>query len=243
MYTKISREYNKVAMSQKFSATQNFESIKAIFFDSADTLYTQPEIENEHNRYLHLLIAEKHNIHPDEAKVKLKDITHQLKSIEKHVTKVRSMAEFGFTKDQVYEAFAKVDHTSMLKEDPELRTMILTLSKKYKLGIISNYTKVLMSRILKGLGLSEGLFPLMVAADMVKDIKPAHEPFLKAVELSKANPDECLFIGDSPTKDMLPAKEVGMKTILIRQNPSEEDLKNADAYIANVKLLPSILHF
>ena len=218
-----------------------FSSVKTIFFDVTDTLYSAPQIDAEHEKQLHSLIAGKHNISTDEAKARLKEATQKLKATERHVTKVRSMAEFGFTKDHVYNAFSKVNHASYLLEDPKLKEVLTVLNKKYKLGIISNYTYPLMVRIFKGLGLPENLFPFIVTADTVKEVKPAHEPFLKAIELAHVKPSECLFVGDSPKKDMLPAKEVGMKTLLVSENPAAEDLKNADAYVMNVKEILSIL--
>jgi HAD superfamily hydrolase (TIGR01549 family) len=122
-----------------------------------------------------------------------------------------------------------------------LREALTLLSKKYTLGIISNYTYPLMLRILKGLDLPETLFSFIVTADMVTEVKPSHEPLLKALELANAKPAECLFVGDSPNKDMLPAKEVGMKTILVSRDPTPEDLKNTDASITDVKQIVKIL--
>lgn len=64
---------------------------------------------------------------------------------------------------------------------------------------------------------------------------------MKAVELAGCLAHECLYMGDSPTKDMLPAKEAGMMTVLISKKPSADDLANADGYISNVKDLATLL--
>jgi putative hydrolase of the HAD superfamily len=115
------------------------------------------------------------------------------------------------------------------------------LSQHYKLGIISNLKRSHMLEVFAALGLSPEWFPLMITEDIVKEIKPATEPFLKGIEMAKALPEECLYVGDSPTKDMRPAKEVGMKTILIAEHPSEEELQFADAYIGDVKDVTALL--
>lgn len=50
--------------------------------------------------------------------------------------------------------------------------------------------------------------------------------------------------GSSPapaTKDMLPAKEAGMKTVLIANDPSSDDMQNADAVVSDVKTISDLL--
>lgn len=218
-----------------------FAHIKAIFFDVGDTLYTNEELEKEYPRQLYKLIADTKGIDKDQAKVLLKGTTEKLKDTEKHVTKVRAMKELGFTRARVHEAFCKVATSKFLTKDPELVNIIAKLSTKYKLGIISNFKKSHMLEIFNALGLSEQQLSLMVTEDIVQEIKPALEPFHKAIELADCKPEECLYVGDSPSKDMQPAKEVGMRTILVRQNPTAEDLENADGNITSIKELTVLL--
>src|SRR5579872_5173196 len=205
-----------------------FKNIKAIFFDVGDTLYTNEDLEKEYPRQLHLLIASSKGIDKDQAKQLLKDTTEKLKNTEKHVTKVRAMAELGFTRAQVHIAFCKVDPYQFLSKDPELDKVISQLARRYKLGLISNFKRAHVVQSLDALGLQEKYFPLMVTEDIVQEIKPALEPFQKAIQLSGANADEVLYVGDSPSKDMRPAKEVGMKTVLVKTNPAHEEMQNAD---------------
>lgn len=61
-----------------------------------------------------------------------------------------------------------------------------------------------------------GLMPSfcgLVAYDMVMVKKPAPEPFLFALEMMKARPDETLLVGDSPRRDIRPARELGMQAV------------------------------
>lgn len=215
--------------------------IKAVFFDVGDTLYTNEEMEKAYPQELYKLIAQTKHIDIEAAKKLLKKTSEKLKQTEKHVTKVRAMAELGFTRAQAHVAFCKVDPKQFLVKDLTLIEVITSLSKRYTLGIISNFKRSHMIEIFHALGLSEHELPLMVTEDIVKEIKPAHEPFLKAITLAQVKPDECVYVGDSPSKDMRPAKEVGMKTILIRENPSPEDLQYADYHIGTVKDIEKIL--
>jgi len=221
--------------------TKKFVHMKAIFFDVGDTLYSNEKMEKEYPRQLYKLIAKTRNIEKDAAKQLLKDITEKLKATEKHVTKVRAMKELGFTRAQVHEVFCKVDPSQFLTKDPELDAVIAKLAKKYTLGIISNFKRSHMIEIFHALGLSEQQLSLMVTEDIVQEIKPHPEPFQKAVELAGVSASECLYVGDSPSKDMRPAKEVGMMTILVKAHPEPDDMKFADANITNVKELSALL--
>ncbi|MEA3343341.1 MAG: HAD family hydrolase, partial [archaeon] len=61
------------------------------------------------------------------------------------------------------------------------------------------------------------------SVDNTSNSKPHEEPFLKAIELSGLAPGECVYVGDSLTKDMMPAKKIGMKTIwLTRESEKNE---------------------
>lgn len=219
-----------------------FSRIKAIFFDTSDTLYKNNELEAAYPQKLIALIANTPNISTDEAKRLLNEVTERLKATEKHVTKVRAAAEFGLSRADVHEkAFCKVVPGDYLSKDTSLDIAMTKLAARYRLGIISNLKQSHMLEVLDALGLSPELFPLLITEDTVKDIKPAAEPFLKAIELAQCRAGECLYVGDSPSKDMRPAKGVGMKTILVKADPSEEDMQFADASIDDVKELTDFL--
>ena len=55
-------------------------------------------------------------------------------------------------------------------------------------------------------------FCCMVSFDMVKVKKPAHEPFLLALDMLRSAPGEVLLVGDSPRRDIEPAKTLGIRT-------------------------------
>ncbi len=220
----------------------DFSNIKAIFFDASDTLYKNEELEKAYPARLVDMISEAKSLTTEQAKQLLNDTTEKLKATEKHVTKIRAAKELGFSPEQVYEkAFDKVVPSDFLVKDEALEVVISRLAQRYSLGIISNLKKSHVIKVVDALGLCADNFHYLVTLDIVTEIKPAAEPFLKAIELANCTAAECLYIGDSPTKDMGPAKEVGMKTILIADNPSDEDMKHADATISNVKDIVDLL--
>lgn len=212
-----------------------FESISTIFFDVGNTLYISSEMEKEYPKQLVELIATTRNVELADAKAMLDEVS------KKYVTKVRAMKDLGFSRAQVHEAFCKVDPRKFLSSDKELLEEMVALAIHYRLGVISNFKQSHLEEILDVLGLPKSLFEWFITEDIVKEIKPDPEPFIKAVEMSKAVANQCLYVGDSPSKDMRPAKQVGMATVLVRENPAEKDLTYADCAIPNIKKLSEIL--
>jgi len=218
-----------------------FESVNTIFFDAGDTLYVYPAMEAEYPQRLLELISTTRGVEITQAEKMLTEATQKLKGSVKHVTKVRAMAELGFTRPQVHDAFCKVDPRKYLSKDSELISVMNTLAHNYDLGVISNFRLSHLEEIPDALGLAKDVFCWMVTEDIVDEIKPAPEPFLKAVELSGSRTNQCLYVGNSPTKDMRPAKEIGMATVLVRRNPTKDDLAYADAVVEDVEQLIKLL--
>lgn len=219
-----------------------FTDIKAIFFDTAETLYTSPEMEAAYPEAVAKLVAKTRHISLEAAEALLKQTKNQLQqTTTEHITKVRTMAELGFSRAQVHEAFCTVNPRDFLQPDPALNAVMAELKQHYRLGIISNFKAAHIAEILAALDLSVDWFPILVTEDVVTEIKPNPEPFLKATELASCQPQECLYIGDSLTKDIKPAKKVGMQTILVSRVVDEKQEPVADAIILDVKQVIKLL--
>jgi len=59
---------------------------------------------------------------------------------------------------------------------------------------------------------------MVVAGEDTKEVKPQKQPFIKISELLGVSTESCVYVGDDPNIDITGAKELGMKTIIIR-NP------------------------
>jgi putative hydrolase of the HAD superfamily len=59
-------------------------------------------------------------------------------------------------------------------------------------------------------------FDCVVTCDRVGVKKPAPDPFLAALDMVRARPDEVLFIGDSPRRDIEPCRKLGIRTVYAR---------------------------
>jgi FMN phosphatase YigB (HAD superfamily) len=125
------------------------------------------------------------------------------------------MEALGYTRKQVHDAFCQVDPGVFLTRNPQLSQFLTRLSERFKLGIITNFRMSHVESILDVLGVDIGIFDVVITEDTTAQIKPHKEPFTKAVELAGLTPQQCVYVADSLTKDLAPAKSIGMKTILV----------------------------
>jgi FMN phosphatase YigB (HAD superfamily) len=189
--------------------------VKMIFFDLGNTLYRNDEMEREYVIRLHKLLAEDRQIPLAEAENLFDTTRNHLKTRLQHATKVSAMEALGYTRKQVHDAFCQVDPGVFLTRDPRLSEFLTRLSKRFKLGIITNFRMSHVQSILDVLGVDIGIFDVVISEDTTTQIKPHKQPFTKAVELAGLTPQQCVYVADSLTKDLAPAKSVGMKTVLV----------------------------
>lgn len=96
--------------------------------------------------------------------------------------------------------------------DENIPSMLTSLQKLLPISLFSNID---LRETLPLLGIDPHLFSHILSASMVSEPKPALAGFYKMVELSGAQPEEILYIGDHVGKDILPAKQVGIQTGLM----------------------------
>ena len=92
-----------------------------------------------------------------------------------------------------------------------------------------------------------GLLPFfcgMVSWDMVGSRKPSPEPFLAALDMMQAKPEDTLLIGDSLRRDIEPCTKLGIRTVYARYGDrfsANRDSPGADFIIDAMDELPAIL--
>jgi pyrophosphatase PpaX len=102
-------------------------------------------------------------------------------------------------------------HDSMVEAFPGTRDALDAIRSRGKqMGIVTSKLQSGLRRALHLTGM-EGYFDALVAADDVTNHKPDPEPVLRALELLGANPDETVFVGDSP-HDMAAGNAAGVWT-------------------------------
>ena len=104
---------------------------------------------------------------------------------------------------------------------------MLALAKELKAGgrklaIASGNHTENISRILAELG-ETGLFSVVCGRDLVRHNKPAPDQIFFVLEKTGSNPEDALFVGDSPN-DAAAAKAAGVSHFHVRPN-DESDIK------------------
>lgn len=149
--------------------------------------------------------------------------------------KVKANAEkYRKLKNKIYLKYA-----DKVKLNKGAKTLVRTLSKKYKLAITSN-TPVKEIRLLVKKHKIEKCFKLFLGWESTKKHKPCPEPYLKAARKLGAKPKECIIVEDSPT-GLEAAKRAKIKSIgLLTTNP-RKNLKKADFIVKDLGSTKRIL--
>lgn len=132
------------------------------------------------------------------------------------------MVDTGTFSDEAYawSAAAYRDvKLSNIEPYPGIPETLLTLQKEgYPLVLVTDADgRDALPRLEKS-GLRER-FSHVITHDMTWEKKPSHIPFLYALKSAGIPPDEAgdtVFIGDSPRRDIAPARKIGMHTVYAR---------------------------
>ncbi|RKX89062.1 MAG: hypothetical protein DRP70_04905 [Spirochaetes bacterium] len=131
---------------------------------------------------------------------------------------------------------------------PEMKVVMEELVKtKLKFGIISNVVSLTqVPRNLVDYGL-ESYFSKIILSSGFGKVKPDPGIFHHASDAYGYKPEECIYVGNSPSKDIYGAKNAGfMAAIQIEYVDDSDDTTDTgvdpDFYIRSMKELPPIIH-
>lgn len=119
--------------------------------------------------------------------------------------------------------------------------VLASLSARYPLVLVSNFYGNI-STVLENYGIRK-FFKEIVESAVVGVRKPDPEIFRLGVKALGLAPAECVVIGDSYRKDIVPAREAGCKAVWIKGKgwTPEEDEQQYDGIIENIEELTEIL--
>jgi HAD superfamily hydrolase (TIGR01662 family) len=126
----------------------------------------------------------------------------------------------------------------------DTKPVLEILAQKYKLGIIANQSAGTQDRINHwGIG---RYFDVVVASAEEGCSKPDLKIFELALARANCKPSEAVMIGDRLDNDIVPANQIGMKTIWVRQGFAKyksvkNDDENANYTIDEIKDILKIL--
>lgn len=126
---------------------------------------------------------------------------------------------------------------------PHMVETIQELSARgYKLAIISNTTSSLETpRMLAQTGL-EALFPCVILSTTFGRRKPNPSLFIAAARQLGINPENCAFVGNDPTRDLIGARQAGFGKVILLTNTDTmgDDPDNDSDTIEKTLMKPDI---
>jgi putative hydrolase of the HAD superfamily len=129
------------------------------------------------------------------------------------------MEERRIPSDGIYEQACRIYASEKLRfitPYPGVReTLTAIRARGYAMAVVTDAEHTDATLRLGKCGL-DTFFDCMVTYDKVGVKKPAPDPFLAALDAVHARPDEVLFIGDSPRRDIEPCKKLGIRTVYAR---------------------------
>ncbi len=124
---------------------------------------------------------------------------------------------------------------------PRVRSTLTELARAgFILGVVSDAPKIKAWMRMADMSIDH-FFDVVVTFDDTKKRKPAKEPFLKAIKKLKMKPEEILFIGDMPDKDIKGAKNVGMVTCIAKYGQIKKSNEKADYSVKFISELPELI--
>ncbi|MCD9025463.1 HAD family hydrolase [Cohnella sp. NL03-T5] len=104
----------------------------------------------------------------------------------------------------------------------QARDVVQFIRKKYKTGLITNGKTAIQYGKIDQLGIRDD-FDLVIVSEEAGIKKPNPKIFQMALEKLELKPEQCVYIGDHPVKDIEGAAKVGMETIWIKMNQEWKD--------------------
>lgn len=123
---------------------------------------------------------------------------------------------------------------------PGVYEVLDTLRTVYRLGLISDAQWVFAEPELEMTGLSR-FFQAIVLSSRIGVKKPSPAIFTEALRRLGVPAEESVYIGDSPDRDLVGARAAGMRCILFRAVPADQNTPLADARFDDYAMLPGIL--
>ena len=129
----------------------------------------------------------------------------------KNHSSVMVMAKLGYTRKEFFRLMNTVDQTGLIELLPGAKEMLEHLYSNNILVAYSNTPLKSTSKTLRLLGIRK-YFKKVYAADMFNESKPSTGNLKTILREQKFKAKDCVAIGDSYYKDILPAKSLGIKT-------------------------------
>jgi len=138
------------------------------------------------------------------------------------------------------EAYNKAGIIYISPEVPGSRRLVERLSRRYRLGLISNTERLSGEMILRAYPELLSRIRYTYFSDNQGYRKPHKKSFLSMLNNMNLEPEECVMVGDDENKDCISAEEIGMKAVLFA-NPITGKSSDYSPQITSLLELPAMI--
>lgn len=139
-------------------------------------------------------------------------------------------------------------HKPHIQLYPDVLSILKEVQQTYKVGLITDGYLITQKNKAAALRLEEYMDFLVFSDEYGRESwKPSETPYKKVMEHFDLLGNECIYIGDNPTKDFITARKLGWNTVqIIRENGVYKDKEilpdhEADFHIHSFSEIPALI--
>ena len=220
---------------------------KAVIFDLDDTLFMELDYVKSGYKYVANFLASIINKHPNSIYDDLLSLFNRKvpNVFDSYINEAFSISGSSLNYTKIIEECINIyrNHTPCIQLSEETYKLLDLLKEQgYLLGIITDGRPEGQKNKIKSLNLEKYMHTIIISDELggIAFRKPCEKPYLEVLQRMSLSAQECIYIGDNPSKDFISAKKLGFKTIMIKRNQTihkQEHLSSehtADVTIDNI---------
>src|SRR3989338_3646121 len=140
----------------------------------------------------------------------------------------------GKPKDFWQNEHQQLDLMPYINPDPRTVDMFMRFGRlPFAHSVFTNRKQEYIHKILGHLKIDYSLFKNIITNDDIKNPKPHLEGFERMIKVSGVPASQILYVGDRVEADILPAKQVGMKTALVWSDKEKTEADYTFPHVAD----------
>ena len=208
--------------------------IEAVLFDLDGTLYQSEKLTGAIQHLAFDLLASIRQTSVENAKRNVQRLMPESLSFTKTIENLGLPRQIWYK-----EAVKRINPCRYLKHDERNAQLMVEIQERgLKRGVVTNSGKPWAKKILVALGFPIDSFDVIVDSFMAEP-KPSMELFELALKLLNLQPNEAIYIGDRTIEELMPAKKVGVTTILVSADGVRR--RWSDFVVETIYDLPALL--
>jgi len=212
----------------------DMKQVRCVLFDLDGTLYYSWEYSQRVEEEIVNFVAAEISMPYGDARLLLDERRKTLGTL------TSSLESLGIDRAKFFDSMAaRIEPSEYLLEDPAVRAAIAKLKQHgFRVGLVSNSGKPLVDKILRALHLDSSIFDVIVTSSDARP-KPYPDPFLLSLDLLKCARKSAIYVGDRDEAELRPAKELGIRTILMDRS-GKSSKQWADVAVRKISEIPDI---